>query len=149
MPWFDDGSTTTPRISGRTLSCAHRHPDVSATQVTHPRRVIETTLSRIDRNFGGAPGALGKGFSRKSAELFLVEEIQSDHAVFFSRSDGGESWREGPLHADQLRVGLRQIFGITERDLGRNLLLERQASLRERGSRCKRRIDFQLTHAEY
>src|SRR5437667_3262772 len=102
-----------------------------------------------DRTGGGTGARVSKWFQDPLPELFLVKEINPEITVFVAGCHRREPRIQSPLHADDFSVRLREVRGVREREVARDLLLQRQARLRQRRTGGESRIDLQLVDTEY
>ena len=62
-------------------------------------------------------------------ESLLIEEIQRELAIHIPHRDGGVLRIDGPFRAYNLRITLSYILNISECEIARNLLLQRERGL--------------------
>src|SRR5262249_29254277 len=85
----------------------------------------------------------------QSSELLLKEEIQANDAILIPVDHRRPLRIQRPLRAYNLRVRIIQRSHISERELGRDLLLQREPRLRKIGSTRECRVDLQLVNTEH
>jgi hypothetical protein len=83
-----------------------------------------------------------------SLEPLLKVKVQPELAVLLAQRYRRPVPAQRPLHAHYLRVGLRHVGDVSERDVARYLLLQREARLRIVFHAADGRVDAQVAHAE-
>src|SRR5438105_210745 len=82
-------------------------------------------------------------------ELALIEEVDAEDAILIAVCHGCPLRAECPFDPDDLSIRIVQRRGVSERQILRDLLLQRQSCRWHLCTGRERRIDLELSNSEH